>query len=193
MKALYYHFKKHFTELECEELKSYALQFEQKTATVGYGGANRVDEDQRTGKVVWLKKSDRALAGLFARLTLCALEANLHCFELDLLHEPRLCYENAQFTQYTSESSDHFDWHQDEPFVGGRSPARKLSLVVQLTDRNSYSGAEFEFEDCKLQPDHFVDIGDVIVFPSFLKHRVKPILSGTRHSLVIWYQGPKLS
>jgi len=31
--------------------------------------------------------------------------------------------------------------------------------------------------------------GSIIVFPSFLWHRVKPITRGTRYSLVLWQLG----
>ncbi|MEC7191643.1 MAG: 2OG-Fe(II) oxygenase [Pseudomonadota bacterium] len=32
--------------------------------------------------------------------------------------------------------------------------------------------------------------GDVIVFPSYLHHRVKPVTKGVRYSIVAWYGGP---
>ena len=31
--------------------------------------------------------------------------------------------------------------------------------------------------------------GSLVVFPSFVKHRVKPVTKGTRYSLVIWNLG----
>ena len=31
--------------------------------------------------------------------------------------------------------------------------------------------------------------GSIIVFPSFVWHRVKPVTSGTRYSLVVWHLG----
>ena len=31
--------------------------------------------------------------------------------------------------------------------------------------------------------------GSMIVFPSFIRHRVKPVTKGTRHSLVLWHIG----
>jgi PKHD-type hydroxylase len=31
--------------------------------------------------------------------------------------------------------------------------------------------------------------GSIIVFPSFLWHRVKPVMQGTRYSLVLWNLG----
>ena len=32
--------------------------------------------------------------------------------------------------------------------------------------------------------------GSVIVFPSFVWHRVKPVTKGVRYSVVAWYGGP---
>ena len=31
--------------------------------------------------------------------------------------------------------------------------------------------------------------GSIVVFPSFVYHRVKPVTKGTRYSLVIWING----
>ena len=31
--------------------------------------------------------------------------------------------------------------------------------------------------------------GTIIVFPSYLVHRVKPVVKGTRYSLVVWFCG----
>ena len=31
--------------------------------------------------------------------------------------------------------------------------------------------------------------GSIIVFPSFVWHRVKPVRKGTRYSLVVWHLG----
>ena len=34
--------------------------------------------------------------------------------------------------------------------------------------------------------------GTIINFPSFVWHRVTPVTKGTRYSLVVWHNGPKL-
>jgi len=31
--------------------------------------------------------------------------------------------------------------------------------------------------------------GSLVVFPSYIWHKVSPVTKGTRHSLVIWYLG----
>ena len=32
--------------------------------------------------------------------------------------------------------------------------------------------------------------GSIIIFPSYMEHRIKPVTKGTRYSLVIWFLGP---
>jgi PKHD-type hydroxylase len=63
---------------------------------------------------------------------------------------------------------------------------RKLSLVLLLNDE--FEGGDFEL----LWPGNKIPLkkGRVILFPSILMHRVKPVTKGTRKSLVAWMQGP---
>jgi len=39
------------------------------------------------------------------------------------------------------------------------------------------------------QAKEILSKGSIIVFPSFLWHRVKPVTKGTRYSLVVWNLG----
>jgi PKHD-type hydroxylase len=113
--------------------------------------------------------------------------------------------ENPQFTIY--KKSDHYTWHRDsfnEPyeknhhFINYRNKIRKLSMVIQLSDPKKYKGAdlEFDFRDNTsgkseiIKCDEFnKNRGSIIVFPSFIYHRVKPLTKGTRYSLVSWTLG----
>ena len=82
-----------------------------------------------------------------------------------------------------------------------RGKVRKLSITCQLTDGSEYEGGELEFDFRNYEPNkreekkHVVqakDIlpkGSIIVFPSHLWHRVRPVTSGTRYSLVTWNLG----
>ena len=73
---------------------------------------------------------------------------------------------------------------------------RKLSMTVSLTDPDEYEGGDLEFyfrnTDKGSQPRICEEIrkkGSVIIFPSFVWHRVKPVTKGIRHSLVCWNLG----
>ncbi|MFY9460662.1 MAG: 2OG-Fe(II) oxygenase [Aquabacterium commune] len=88
----------------------------------------------------------------------------------------------------------HFAWHVDSPpHVRPLTPARKVTVSVQLTDAAAYEGGEFLIESpsqevetvCRMQ-------GNLVAFPAWLRHRVMPVTQGTRRALVAWgYEGPK--
>ena len=74
---------------------------------------------------------------------------------------------------------------------------RKLSLVCSLSDPKDYTGGRFQFkltdektgENYDFEVEEILPRGSIIVFPSFLYHRVKPVKQGTRYSLVAWSNG----
>lgn len=71
---------------------------------------------------------------------------------------------------------------------------RKLSLTLTLSD-DDYDGGDFEFniaQESKLEVTQCKQLrerGSIVVFPSFVSHRVTPITRGTRNSLVMWALG----
>ena len=110
--------------------------------------------------------------------------------------------ETMQITRY--KKGGHYDFHYDgcgdhlstysEPgnvFMDGH--VRKLSMTLLLND--NYEGGEFLFtsyakEKCKISTPEFNDVGSIIVFPSYIEHRVTPVTKGIRYSLVTWFLGP---
>ena len=110
--------------------------------------------------------------------------------------------ETCQFTVY--KKNQFYDWHYDsweEPYEqkgNYKGLVRKLSVTVSLSDPKNYKGGELEFCLPNKSPNEKPNIvecneirprGSLVVFPSFLWHRVKPVIKGTRYSLVIWNLG----
>jgi len=107
---------------------------------------------------------------------------------------------NLQLTKYGK--GGFYDWHNDGlgDHVAGKQYGddpnkyvRKLSATVLLN--NGYEGGEFQFASydktkCVISTPEFNEVGSIIVFPSFMQHRVTPVTKGTRHSLVGWFLGP---
>lgn len=102
-------------------------------------------------------------------------------FKFDLLG----LVDEIQFSTYSVD--DSFGWHLDAG--GGQTSTRKLSMSVQLCDDDEYSGGDLELCACT-QLDARRRRGTIIVFPSFLAHRVTAITHGSRCSLVAWAHGP---
>ena len=111
--------------------------------------------------------------------------------------------ESCQFTKY--KKGQYYDWHSDswalpynKPGQPDHNKIRKLSVTVSLSDPKEYEGGELEFdfrnEDKKVSNikkcTEILPKGSVVVFPSFVWHRVCPVKKGSRYSLVIWNLGP---
>ena len=95
-----------------------------------------------------------------------------------------------QLVEYVASQNAGYDWHHDVQWNGQSGLDRKLSVTVQLSESDEYEGGDFEFEELKTNTD-FRSKGTVLVFPSYLRHKIHPITSGTRRALVAWFFGPR--
>jgi len=111
--------------------------------------------------------------------------------------------ESCQFTKY--KLNQFYDWHCDSfehPYntpndLNFHGKIRKLSVTCLLSDPKDYEGGDLEFDFRNLEPGkssirkckEISERGSIVVFPSHVWHRVKPVTKGTRYSLVIWSLG----
>jgi PKHD-type hydroxylase len=186
-----YLFRQHFTPEECEVIVEIAQSFPENEATVGHGGRSDVNATIRRSVIRWLPREDRRLQLIFDRIVLAALEANHKSFHFDLSNYPRLSFQHAQFTTYHADVAGHYDWHEDNAWVprSWTTEDRKVSCVLQLSDAKDFEGGQLLLERTPaMRP---LGQGDLIFFPSFHRHKVEPVTKGTRHSLVLWFYGPR--
>ena len=88
---------------------------------------------------------------------------------------------------------DHFAWHPDIGAEGTPAASRKLSYTLQLSDPSSYEGGDLELGVHHLTGTSVAGLraqGTLVLFPSFLVHRVTPVTAGVRHAIVGWLHGP---
>ena len=115
--------------------------------------------------------------------------------------------ESSQFTIY--EEGQYYGWHTDskfEPYSDNsdknfNGKIRKLSVTVSLNDSTEYEGGLLQFslrndkdfeknsESATKTCFEILPRGSIVVFPSFVWHRVTPVTKGTRYSLVMWNLG----
>ena len=108
------------------------------------------------------------------------------------------CIESLQLSHYYE--GDFYDWHVDaflNPIIRNAKPYnRKISVTLFLNDPEEYEGGEFDLElrgpnSNEERFDSFkLPKGSIITFPSYTWHRVRPVTSGVKKSLVLWIQGP---
>ena len=134
----------------------------------------------RSATITWLDQS--WIADL---LSTYVEQANREDFQLDLDGGIE-----TQLITYAGDRRDHYGWHHDVDWGADSARDRKLSVTVQLSAADDYTGGELEFADFSTNAD-FRSKGTVVVFPSVLRHRVRPVTAGTRHALVSWFSGPR--
>ena len=130
-----------------------------------------VDDDSELRKIIWDY----------------GLNANDNAFGIDIINKFGI-----QYTTYHSTDKGCYNWHTDNDWLREGYYDRKISVVIQLTDPSDYEGGKFEFDNAGeiFSPEGFEKKGSIIVFPSFMKHRVTEVTKGTRNSLVSWIEGP---
>lgn len=96
--------------------------------------------------------------------------------------------EDTQFARYKSSNLGHYDWHMDAA-MPKNGVQRKLSCVILLSDPTEFEGGVLQFKG--LEDEILLcKQGSIIVFPSFVEHKVTPVTKGVRHTAVAWANGP---
>lgn len=143
-------------------------------------------EKHRVSNVKFHERNEKT-AWIFDKLNFIIQAANEQFYNFHLNG-----YANFQYTTY--DPNGRYDWHTDMAFgekFGTDAEPRKLSLSLALND--DFEGGEFQINNGKEETAVTVPMhkGRVVLFPSFMIHRVTPVTKGVRKSLVVWVLGPK--
>jgi len=178
----YYYYSNAFTTQELEDIKKIGNSFPLQKALVG-GGDDSQMTDYRKSEISWIPEVQDT-QWLYDKIADYAIEANKEMWNFDIWGY----HDSLQFTNYYGDGG-HYDWHAD---LGPNMSNRKLSVVLQLSDPKDYVGGQLEMNaggSILSVPQQY---GLLCFFPSFVLHRVTPLTSGTRTSLVTWLCGANL-
>ena len=195
-------FKKAVPDHICDDMIKYGLQRKETMATTGgYSDVGTLTPPQikdlkkkRDSNIMFFNE-----AWMFKELLSYVNLANRNAgwnFQWD---HGEVC----QFTKYNK--GQYYGWHTDswhkaydKPNTPSHGKIRKLSVTLSLSDPKTYVGGELEFDFRNLDPDkkpvprickEIRPKGSLVIFPSEVWHRVRPVTKGTRYSLVVWYLG----
>lgn len=171
-----------FTEQELNWLQEKAKNADMQ-ASVGNNPPLDELKKIRRSKIFWLDNNDLN-NWVFLKLSHIISSLNSQFYRFDLTGFA----ESLQLTNYDSADNGTYGWHQD--LVVGNQPNRKMSLVLQLSDPSEYEGGNLQILN-GIDPINIKkQRGLISLFPSYQLHRVTPVVSGTRQSLVSWVTGP---
>lgn len=204
LKHIYWVFEKALSDKQCDEILNLFEQNKTVLATIG-----KIPKD--TSKEKLSSKELKELKKVRYSNVIWKDDPWLYKYTHPFIHEANRnaewnfqwdWSEICQLTRYSK--GQYYHWHQDS-LVGSYKEnvpvsyvgkIRKLSSVVVLNNATEYKGGKFQFGiqkefgkseiiDCK----HMLKKGSLVVFPSFVWHRVTPVTKGTRFSLTNWHLG----
>jgi PKHD-type hydroxylase len=170
-----------FTAQEMDAVEAYGDGLMPMRAEIA--GRKQNTDHLRVTRVAWMERNPET-AWLYARLEEAVLHLNTRFYKFELFG----LEESFQYTVYDGVEGGHYNWHVD---LGAENvEPRKISLSLQLTDPSRYEGCDLVLEAGDGPYRAEKARGTLIAFPSYVLHRVTPIESGVRKSLVIWVGGP---
>lgn len=171
-------YRKQFSVEECRAIVSLQHDYSMVASNIQSESGIPI----RDCNLIWLPRNDRT-EWIFARLWTLAERFN-ESYGFEILPDMG----KAQLTRYTP--GQQYAWHMD--LGAGKASVRKITIVLQLSSNTDIEGGGTEiFQGDSVDNRVHADIGDVVMFPSFIIHRASMMTGGTRWSLVIWLKGPR--
>ena len=132
----------------------------------------RVDHSIRNAKIAWVHPGkdtwwlfDRAIMVFKSALPFSTLQS-------------------MQYTVYYDKG--HYDWHRD---IGNGDEVMKARVnvgIVQLSNPSDYKGGVLQLKHKNEVIDVMKTRGMVTTFPIDMEHKVTPVTSGVRKTLIMW-------
>jgi len=170
-----------FTPLQCKMIIEAGREEPKQNAEVGSIKGPAHDTKTRTSHISWIpfKKMPEMYRDI--EKIMKATNGNHFGFEGVQITE------YAQYTEYPE--GGFYDWHVDNDVECSKEPpVRKVSMTCLLSPESEFEGGDLELmtegKAAKIKQ------GQIIFFASFIRHRVTPVIRGTRKSLVMWFGGP---
>ena len=182
---MYYSFPEALPKEFCNGIYNVAKELDAVEAEVYKKGDSIRMHEIRNNRIAWLSNPE-----LIHMLQVFVEKANIEAnwnFDISQVDIPQVSF-------YTK--NQKYDWHVDAGVENSSEDLhRKLSLSLTLKD--NFKGGDFQIQKWAhpQSGDRFSTLkemrkaGSIVVFPSFVFHRVTKVLEGERASLVMWCRG----
>lgn len=179
MKYDFYYIPDFYTTDECKTITSLIRDPESNTWEHTTGAPGVINTATRCNV------DNKSLSPLIDRFNDIITHINQEYFGLDIY--PTTPYEVLTYNQYDATNQGEYSWHMDKVF--SEPYDIKLTAILNIST-DVYEGGELElFLNFPRAMQEFKP-GTLLLFPSYIPHRVTPVTDGTRITLARWVKGP---
>jgi PKHD-type hydroxylase len=168
-----------FTKKQCENIISYHSDWPEKIGSIG---KENIIESNFRQCLTYIPPSVEYIPNWLGNEIFKTIQfVNKKYYNFDLNEE------NFQLHILRYDLGGHYETHID---IGLNELDSKRKLSFSLRLNNSYEGGRLRFFGVQ-EASKNLELGDIIIFPSYLAHKVEPVTSGVRWALVGWILGDK--
>lgn len=175
----YFHFSNLYSHIQVKEINNIIDR---------HNTSNTMIDSPAVGKKSNIKILENSIfKDLLAVWNHSLLTMNRSYFNFKLYDEfPRFSHIN------TYNVGDEYPWHRDSKSYSEKCDIKFTAILNISTE--VYSGGNFELflgSGNNQTITSLNDSGTLLIFPSFLYHRVTPVTHGTRKTMTTWFEGPE--
>lgn len=184
---------------ECRALVALFRRYEQAGQASRLANSHRINAAYLGGNPSWEMMKPgifvpEGTTGIASRISALIQMENVRRWNFDIASFPAICMSPEVTLDWQDAGGDGVPWHSDYTARGdgkGAGFEPKLVAIVQASDPADYEGGEFEIYSGTQIVRPKLEQGDMILFPSFLLHRRKPITKGHRFIIMAQAFGPR--
>lgn len=165
------HYSMHFTEEELQEIHKAGEKNGFIAAKVQLKGKEVVNHNKRKTSISWIQPEGENL-WLFSKAAQLLKTAPINTLQA------------FQYSVYYD--GGHYKWHRDVGKEGDIVSQRIISGILQLSHPDDYKGGDLKIDTGDTIVTAPKEYGLTTVFPAGWKHKVYPVTSGIRKTLVMW-------
>ena len=152
------------------------------------GYSNEIDQLYRSAKIHWMTEGNnlQKLFPVYKELASKVRDVNNRNWRYVIDG-----WEPFQYTEYDESYNGHYDWHTDHvPPTPFEPNIRKLSFSLGISDIDDYEGGDLHIKIRSEEDVYKLSRGEIVIFPSWMLHKVSPVTKGRRRVIVGWGKGP---
>ena len=176
-----------FTQQECKKIIDLTNDVYPVSASIGGSkDTSKIVRNIRSADIYNINY-EKGTQWIYDKILATVIHANTTHFDYEIAG----LLNGLQLIHYSADEKirGHYDWHVDAG--NGEVSTRKISFTCQLSDPNTYTGCELIINNHTSELVGTRECGSMHLFPSYMPHKVSPIISGDRYALVIWIHGSR--
>jgi len=185
MKHDYWYWKNYLSQTQVKSINKFIMNSPKTEEPTSFGATNLKGGKKKQLKTNLVKWS--ILNSFFPTLWDVITQTNLENFGYDIA-PLNITNDIVHYNVYSSKTKDTYNWHTDT--LPDERLDIKFTVLINISE-TVYKGGQFKlFVNNEYEVPELNTSGNMVMFKSYLNHKVEKVTSGERKTLSLFVKGP---